>query len=62
MATFYKVGDTVFISDKLNIVNKCFGTIIGIYNNGNTIKVKTETPGGTPGGIWLLKPKQLEKC
>ena len=58
MATFYKVGDKVFISDKLNIVNKCFGAIFGIYNDGNTVKVKTETPGG----IWLLKPKQLEKC
>ena len=51
----FKIGDEVWITDELDIVNNCLGTIIGIHNEGNTIQVKTDSPPGT----WLLKPEQL---
>ena len=51
----FKIGDEVWITDELDIVNNCLGTIIGIHNEGNTIEVKTESPPGN----WLLKPEQL---
>ena len=51
----FKKGDEGWITDELNIVNNCLGTIMSIHNEGNTIKVKTDSPSG----IWLLKPEQL---
>ena len=50
-----KIGEEVWITDKLDIVHECMGIVIGIHNEGNTIEVKTESPSGT----WLLKPEQL---
>ncbi len=44
-----KIGDEVWITDKLDIVHECMGIVIGIHNEGNTIEVKTESPSGT----WL---------
>ena len=51
----FKIGDEVWITDELDLVNNCLGTIMSIHNEGNTIKVKTDSPSG----IWLLKPEQL---
>jgi|TARA_R110002020_G_scaffold418000_1_gene627251 hypothetical protein len=51
----FEVGHTVIITDGLNIVNDCYGTVIGVYDEGGIIQVGTESPKGT----WLLKPEQL---
>ena len=40
----FKIGDEVWITDELDIVNNCLGTIVGIHNEGNTIQVKTDSP------------------